>query len=258
MTGFYPPLGHLSVTLGGLTLSTCAPDPAGSWVIHLVSLEGWDDGIQEEASVVAHPSGDGQVAGLPRLGARRITVRVEVQGVDEFGPRSAAAGVEELARLRSVTLAVSDAARGLSREADVRVLQVQSPMDGDSMLIRTVTLSLVADDPLRYVTGSQALANGANSLINRGGETAWPLLDLTGPHGALTITHPGGSWSLAALAAGVARTVDCRNGAVFNAAGVRVSGTSGPWPRVRPGGAAWTISGLGAGMAYVRRWEAWS
>lgn len=229
------------------------------WILILKNLAGWDERADDNTTTTAHWSGAGQTASAPGTKARQLTLQAVIRGTSDRGPGSPRAAADAVARVAKATLTVAEHARAITRQADVRVAQmVTSRTNPWSYLL---TLSLVADDPLRYSAESRPLANGANLLPNRGDAAAFPRLALVGPHGGLSIVHPGGTWTLPALGSGVTRQVDFRERHAFDAAGARVFGAgagSGPVPRVLPGGSTWTITGLGAGSAILSRAEAWS
>lgn len=247
----------IDVRLGGIRLRTLRTvRQEHGWRMSLHSISGWWDSVEEMSSYSEHPSGDGFVAGFSRLDRRVVSLTGLIEGTRDFGPGSVQAALDQLRGLRRATLVVDETERGLVREMDCRVSVSHSR---SAPWLASYVVSAVADDPLLYNAGTRPLTSGV--LANRGDVTAWPIVELVGPHSALTITHPGGGWTLPALGSGVQRTVDCRNGRVFDAAGVRVFGVgagSGPWPRVPAGGGEWTVSGLGSGAARLRRWEAWS
>ena len=243
------------IELAGLRLATDLADVEAGAAARIVAsdLVGWDDDVPDETTSDGHPSGDGTVSGPLERGARRLVIPGYV-----FGDSIAAAhrAKAQLRRARSGRLVVEDRALGLTLEASVR--RVGLVWDRVTDHAHEFTLSLKADDPLRYSTATLPMANGALTLPNRGDEAASPLLELSGPHGAITVVHPGGTWRLTAVAAGVTRVHDVRNGDVWQG-GVRVFGTeSGAAPSVAAGGSAWTVSGLGSGSARVRRFEAFS
>lgn len=215
-------------------------------------LPGWWEGAPDETETIRHPGGDGDIQTLRRLGARTI----ELVGSIHAGRGGSA--IEQLGRIqraRSGTLVVSERGGDFSREADVR--QTGLPYKQHTPTFIQFSLFLRADDPLRYGSGVMDL-KAATVLPNRGDVTAAPVLDVTGPHGALTVVHAAGTWTLAALASGQSRTVDLRNGDVWNGQARVFGSTSGPAAVVPSGGASWTVTGLGAGAARVRRYEAWS
>jgi hypothetical protein len=193
--------------------------------------------------------------GPPDVEARQLAVSAVLLGASAVDVEDA---LDALSRLRRTLLQVAPLDSPL-RESDVRITSVlETPASPE---ITNVTITIVADDPLRYSAQWQTIANGSNTVINRGGATAWPVIELVGPHPGATIAHPGGVWVMPALAAGVVRTIDCRGGAVRNSAGGRLwsqLASTGPWPRVPPGGTVWTVSGLGAGTARAKRLEAWA
>ena len=256
--GWVQPADDLTVRLGTLSFATshATPPPSpGSWLLSLHAIGGWEDAADDETPTTPHASGDGLVAGARRLGRRSVILTGLLIGTAKAGPGSPAEAADALARQARATLYVAEDL-GLAREADVRLAQKQITRIPGAAHLARFTLTLTADDPLRYGSSTRALTNGANALMNRGDMTAWPLIELTGPHNALTITHPGGTFTFPALASG-SRTIDCRNGAVWNGS-TRVTGASGGWPKVPAGGGSWTVSGLGAGTATLRRFEAWS
>lgn len=218
----------------------------------LRELQGWWEGAPEETDTIRHPGGDGDIPTLRRLGARTV----EIAGSIHAGTDGSA--IERLGRIqraRSGTLVVAERDGDVSREADVRQTGLTYKKHTPTFI--QFSLFLRADDPLRHGSGAMNL-KASTVLPNRGDATAFPVLDITGPHGTLAIAHASGTWTLAALATGQSRTVDLRNGDVW-AGQVRAFGAmSGPAPTVPPGGASWTINGLGAGTARARRFEAWS
>ena len=256
--GWHLPDDHEhSIWWGGVRLWCCQrPAPVvGGWVVGLTGLEGWDEPATDESSTSDHPSGDGLVAGLPRLGARRISLSCTLYASSIHGLGSLADAMDAMSVQRRTVFRVAEGLRGVSREVDVRLVQAQ--MTRRSPTVGVLTLSLAADDPVRWSSEVLPLTNGTLRLRNRGSVTAWPLIDLVGPHSALTITHPGGTFTLPAISSGQSRLVDCRSGAVY-AGGVRVSGGSGSWPRVPAGSGSWTIDDLKSESALLRRGEAWS
>ena len=250
-------MGEWQVRLGDIEfLTTVVPDERRlPWVCILRSLSGWDDRSQDATDPSPHPSGIGQVAGATATAARQISIEAEVRGMSGQGAASPRAGLDAIARIARAPFIVSEDARAIVRLADVRVTQAVS-----SRIWRCayqLTLTLTADDPLRYSAESRALTNGTVLLPNRGDATAFGRLALTAPHGAISITHPGGVWTFPALTTG-SRLVDFRELRVWNG-NARVFGEgAGPAPRVLPGGSSWTVSGLGAGAAVLSRAEAWS
>lgn len=247
--------------LGGIDLRISGEQPApGTWGLYLLpgGLDGWTARTQDGSEVAGHWSGQGQTVGAARSEARQITIRCLLLGSAVRGLGSVSDGIEALSRLSRTTLVVAESSLGLVRCADVRVVEIQPPSRLGG-LSANVTLSLTADDPLRYSAESRPLTNGTVLLPNRGDATAFGRLTLTAPHGAISIVHPGGTWTFPALASG-SRLVDFRELRVWNAAtGARVFGEgAGPVPRVLPGGSSWTVSGLGAGTAVLSRAEAWS
>ena len=241
------------VTFGGIEFEAEYQRPKDLDVTYtLRSLSGWWEPAPESTQTMDHPSGDGLIELTPRLASRTITL----EGLIIAGTPKAPLLIDAqnaLSRIRTGTISVDERKSGLRREADVRRVDLQFARP--NVNVAQYSLTLRASDPLRY-SGSQVLTNGSNALVSRGDVDAFPVIDLRGPHGALTISHPGGSFSFPALSGG-SRSIDCRNGDVWNG-NVRVFAGSGAWPVVRSGGSNWTVSGLGSGSATVRRFEAWS
>ena len=249
----------LHVTLDGIHARADHNIPEGvDWIFVRRGFSGWW-GKTSDPEVTDHPSGHGTIPGPPRLGARTIALPGWVRSARDEDSAALMRALDRLGGLTNALLVVAETSRGLTREADVRTAKMSVVQVAP--WLAQVALTLVADDPLRYGSGATALPNGATSLVNRGNETAWPLLDIVGPHSALSIAHPGGTWTLPALGSAVVRTVDLREGAVYDGAGAHVFGSgegSGPLPRVPAGGASWMVSGIGSGSIRARRTEAWS
>jgi hypothetical protein len=222
---------------------------AGEWLLNLRDIAGWRVRADDSTDTSDHWSGQGQVAGPPKTPGRQISIETELCGDLE-------AGLDAVSRLASATLVVAEEDRALARLADVRQIQLMETRITPTFSV--VTLSLVADDPLRYSAESRHLSNGSLLLPNRGDQWAAPRLFLAGPHDAISIGHHTGTWTFPALASGQSRLIDCRERIVWNGTGRVFGASSGPWPRVQPGGATWVVSGLGAGKAILSRAEAWS
>ncbi len=247
---------RIDLWLGGIH---CQPDPwripaPGEYFIYIDELEGWDDYAPDETSRQQHWSGDGTVPGMPRRGARSIKLTMHIFGHDPHGPGSTRAAIERLRRVENTTLRVWDAALQLFREADVRTVDFK--VEHDSPFDATVDMLLVADDPLRYNSGTIRVWKGVTRLPNRGNRRAWPLIESAGPVN-LTFQHGGGILSVQVQAG--KHIIDNRAGCVWNASGQRVHGiASGPWLSIAPGGGMVETVGLVNGNVRVTRWEAWS
>ena len=257
--GFAAPVGEprLHVTLGDIPMTPDAdyrgvPQAGVMW--RVVSIDGWREPAESDTSTVRGPGGEGVLALSPRVGPRSIIIDSNVISAPSE-PWRVQQMIERLSRQREVALHVNEAQAGFHRELDVRLLSVRTSWR--TPFWATVTLSLQADDPLRYGSAAQDLKNGRNVLLNPGDAMAYPIIDLRGPHSVVTVPHDGGTYSFPALASGQRRTIDCRHGDVW-AGDARVFVGSGPWPRVGVGGAEWTITGLGSGTASVRRFQAWT
>ena len=257
--GFVAPVGEprLHVTLGDMPMTPDADYrgvPQAGVIWRVVSIDGWREPAESDTSTVRGPGGEGVLVLSPRVGPRSIIIDSNVISAPSE-PWRVQQMIERLSRQREVALHVNEAQAGFHRELDVRLLSVRTSWR--TPFWATVTLSLQADDPLRYGTAVQDLQNGRNVLLNPGDAMAYPIIDLRGPHSVVTVTHDGGTYSFPALASGQRRTIDCRHGDVW-AGDARVFVGSGPWPRVGVGGAEWTITGLGSGTASVRRFQAWT
>lgn len=243
------------VTFAGLTFETAgfAATSAGGR-LGLTGLSGWwDSPPPDVASSFAHPSGDGLLSEGPRMGARTIEVAGVVRADD---PDVMLATLDLLMRARYGTFKVSERTAGPTRLATVR--RVDLKVQYVSANYRTFNLFLRADDPLRYGATSRTIWNGGPTISNDGDQTAYPVLTLEGPHDAIEIEHPGGTYRFAAVPSGQTRVLDFRNGDVWNGQARVFGAESGPRPEVRPGGSQWHVSGLGAGTALLERYEAWT
>lgn len=246
---------NVTATFGGLTLSS-RHDPLHLYAYRLQGVEGWEDYAPDDTRTMRHQSGDGDVALLRRMGARSIELFGYILAVEQPQPMLAVAS-RALRRVRAGVLTVDEHDLGQRLEVDARVVNTPTIRRLSPGFAR-FSIFLVADDPLRYSTDTLTLRNGSVAVRNLGDATLSPVLDLVGPHGAITITHPGGTYTFAALAAGQRRTLDWRNGDVWNG-NVRVfSVEGGRRPAVLAGGSTWTVSGLGTGTATLRRFEAWT
>lgn len=251
-------MSYYSLSLGGIPILIAPPATfPESWRFLLApaGLTGWRTRAQDATDVSPHWSGAGSVAGSTSIEGRQLIIEGYVQGKL---PGSVEEGLDALARLSRTTLTVAEDVRALVRCADVRVTQMQESRL--SATLAKVTFNLTADDSLRYSAESRLLTNGNNPLPNRGDTAAFGRLALTGPHGAISITHPGGVWTFPALTTGQSRLVDFREQRTWNG-NVRVFGAgagSGPMPRVLPGWPVWIISGMGSGSAVLSRCEAWT
>lgn len=247
----------LRVSLGGVSFFTRHAAPTDGGVVTLDRLSGWWEGAPDQTDAQDHWSGDGTVAGLVRTGARVVELRGLVKASSMAG---ALAAKERLTRLRRGLLVVDERGAGMARQAEVRRVDMQ--FTDHSPRLSSYVLSFVADDPVRYGTSSLdkatgGLGNGTVLVPNRGDAAISPVLELTGPHGAISIQHPGGTYGFAALSTGQSRVLDWRNGDVWNGQ-TRVFGSeTGRRPVVAPGGSSWTVSGLGTGGAVLRRFEGW-
>lgn len=246
----------IGVVYGALRFRTDRSLSDDGYVLTLARLSGWWEPAPDATDTTMHGSGDGTVPGMLRYGARTIELRGLIRGRDQ-GQVLEAKG--RIARARRGEIVVNERGLGFSRTASVRRIDVT--YTDHSPTISSYTLTLLADDPLRYSTLTYNLQAGAQQIMNRGDETAWPILDVAGPHEPIDIIHPTGTWTLLTTPPGVTRTVDLRDGDVWQG-GVRLfQADMGPAPIVRAGGSQWIVSGLwGPGQlrAVVRRFEAWS
>lgn len=245
----------LFVTLGGLQFVTERTGSlTSSGVRTIARMRGWSDGVPSGDEASPHWSGVGAFVVAQQVNARTVEMRGLLK---TRTPQRLWEMRDQFASLKRNTLTVDEQDLGYSRLATVRIVDRDVELVPGAPLIAQYTLTLVADDPLRYGSATRSLSNGTNAIPNAGDEDASPTLTLTGPHSAVTIVHPGGTYTFAALSSGT-RVLDFRNGDVWNAS-TRVFGVeSGPRPVVRSGGSSWTVSGLGAGSATLARYEAWS
>ena len=256
---FDPRLSRQAVRLeyAGLTGETTFPAyNKDGWVWLVNRLVGWWESAPDSTKTVDAPWGDGSLAFARRFGARPISLSgfVVVQDGRTGGVLEEA--LDRLAASHSGTLVVDELRRGVSREVDVRLTDMQVSRLGGSAA--SVTLSLQADDPLRYGTSVLDLKNGRNVLLNPGDAVAFPRIVVLGPTNNFTITHAGGVFTLPNVPSTETWTVDGREGNVFDDFGNRVQVPYSPFPWVDRGGAEWQVAGLTSGLATVHRFEAWS
>lgn len=260
--GFAAPVGEprLHVTLGDIPMTPDADYrgvPQSGVIWRVVSIDGWREPAESDTSTVRGPGGEGVLALSPRVGPRSIIIDSNVISAPSE-PWRVQQMIERLSRQREVALHVNEAQAGFHRELDVRLLSVRTSWR--TPFWATVTLSLQADDPLRYGTSVADLRNGRNVLINPGDATAFPIIEVRGPTNNLKIVHDAGTFTYADLTSSETRLIDCRQGEVFvKSSGARRYQWEGPFPQVGVGGAEWTVSGLSSGAtAKVRRFEAWT
>lgn len=245
----------VKVSYAGISACTDTLAFSGGWAWGVRRIDGWWMPAPATTAEVGAPSGDGVLPLYPRMGARPLTLGGWLV-VDHGSPSGVLEeALDALARARAGTLVVNELKRGLSREADCRVTDMKVTRLSDRAA--NVTLSLQADDPLRYGSATQALKNGRNVLLNPGDTRAWPILEVKGPTSNLTIVDSAGTFTLPAVPSGQSRIVDGRNGEVWNGNN-RVFDATGLWPRVLVGGAEWNVSGIGSGSVTVRRFQAWT
>lgn len=250
----------IDIQLSDFVTFTCShrdiPVNAANGVVLLLhSVRGWDDSAPDATNVFPHQSGDGQVAGLSRLGSRQIVLQGLMEADHSFGHGSPSDVSVLLKRLKRTTLYIAELT-GLIRETDVRIDWQITRVTGAPHLAH-FTASLIADDPLLYVSGHIDVPAGSTALPNCGDRHAYPIIELTGPIRPLTIQHPGGNFSFDMLTG--PHIIDCRNGQILGPDGMQVHGRhTGAWPVVPANGGEWRIGGLSAGTIKVRRWEAWS
>lgn len=245
-----------SVSLGSITLRTTARQMLEAGALGATgvrSIFGWKGPARDRTESLPHWSGDGVVSLLQKYGARSISLSGAIQGDTAA---AAVAAEDALDRFRAGVLRITEAGTIGAREADIRVLNLD--LDRRSPEYIEWKLDVVADDPYRYSSSVMQLVNGTVSVPNRGNAVLSPVLELVGPHAALTIVHPGGTYTFPALAAGQTRLLDWRNGDVWNGNSRVFGAEGGRRPAVLAGGSQWTVTGLGAGTATLRRYEAWT
>ena len=223
-------------------------------VIAMRDLDGWYDLPRDASSTVTAWSASGTTAGAPRRDARTIKVIGWVQAASR---EQLLVQKDRLTNLSRGVLSVRERSRAMHRESDVRPIGLVWARV--TPLFEQFTLTLQADDPLRYSSTPVDLKNGALVLPNRGKVRAFPVVTIEAAQASrVTIAHPGGSFSVEPFSWGW-RVIDGRTGGFYNAEGGRLFGQGlGVPPRVEPGGSTWTISGLGAGAARAVRTEAWT
>lgn len=244
------------VSWAGLVFeTTMRPLVEGSGArVTVESLRGWWGAAPDRSTVVEHPSGDG----VRRLLARRGARQVEIRGLMQARSQGELLDAREMLLRQSVgVLVVDEPTRGVTREADCWLVDLD--VTDLSPTVARYTLTLQADDPVRWGSHVQALVNGANPVANRGNLVASGLLRLVGPHGGVSITSGASAWSMSPLPAGASRLVDVRHAQTWDlATGARVYGEStGAVPLVQVGGSTWTVAGLDTGSATLARHEAW-
>lgn len=243
----------VEIVWGGMQFTPAARGAMPSIGVRTVRrLRGWREPAPSAADTVSHWSVGGQVVMDDRQGARTI----EMQGMLRARTAERVQQMQEdMARIAPHSFIVDELDKNLSRLATVRLVDCAFTIV--SPLVIDYSVTLVADDPIRYGADTRNLSNGTHTIPNAGDLSASPTLALTGPHSALTITHPGGTYTFTALSSGQSRILDFREGDVWDGS-TRVFGAeAGPRPVVRPGGSPWTVSGLGSGSAVLSRYEAW-
>lgn len=246
---------NVTATLGGVTL-TSRHGPVGDYAFRLQTVEGWEDPAPDATRTMQHPTGDGDVPLQSRLGVRSIELAGYISARESPAPMLARA-TQVLRRARRGVLVIDEHDLGQRLEADVRLSKAT---------IRRVTagfarfsMLLVADDPLRYGTGSIDLAAGANVIPNLGDARAYSQVTFVGPLTTPSITVGGVTWTLnRTLTAGQTRVADMREGVVWAGQARDHGASSGRVPTVAPGGSTWTRGGSGSGKITVRRYEAWT
>ena len=258
--GFVAPVGEprLHVTLGDMPMTPDADYrgvPQAGVIWRVVSIDGWREPAESDTSTVRAPGGEGVLVLSSRVGPRSIIIDSNVISAPSE-PWRVQQMIERLSRQREVALHVNEAQAGFHRELDVRLLSVRTSWR--TPFWATVTLSLQADDPLRYGTSVLDLKSGRNVLLNPGDAVAFPRIVVLGPTNNFTITHAGGVFTLPNVPSTETWTVDGREGNVFDDFGNRVQVPYSPFPWVDRGGAEWQVAGLTSGLATVHRFEAWS
>lgn len=254
-TGWSPssPREEIGVRLGDLRMATDydRSDGVSDWSVALAELVGWWDTVAWRTERAEHPRGAGTMAAAAEQDAREIQIRGSVRA----RTKRAMLEAKDAVAAAGGTLVVDERPRNLSREADVADVRVL--WDPVADLYERFSMTMTADDPLRYWSKTTDLVNGSNTLLNPGDADAWPVLEIPGSHGQVTITSQGATWTLAANGGGTTRIVDLREGDIWQG-NARVAGLeSGTAPLVPVGGGAWTIAGLGANGGRARRHGAW-
>ncbi|WRS30606.1 endonuclease/exonuclease/phosphatase family protein [Actinomycetaceae bacterium MB13-C1-2] len=156
----------VSLTWGGLIGQTYAPLVTDGWIWGVQKISGWWSPSPNSTREVDAPSGDGKLALDPRLGVRPVTIEGFVQVEDRQAVGILEQALDALAAVRSGVLVVRELKRGVSREADCRLMDMQVTKVSDRLA--KVTLSLQADDPLRYSSVAISSAESVEGLEARG------------------------------------------------------------------------------------------
>jgi hypothetical protein len=282
-------MGDNAVSIGGLTLHDGPYVPYDvdgcRWV--LTGITGWFDSPGPRSEPLERPGADGDYDGEPTLDARTVTVEGAIVAPDRVSLQVAMDRVAAVltGSQRYDTLTVDESARGLSRQASVR-------LGGQTLVARTgpvsasLSLSLFAPDPRRYSSelhsetvsrfqpgggftfpASFPISFGANgsdgtaSVSNAGTTATWPVLRFTGPTTNPYATLVGGGTVAAAitLAAGQELVVDCGlRSVLLGSASRRQFLTSDDFFAIPPGTSEIYFSADdGAGQLTVEWRDAW-
>lgn len=182
------------VTVGDWSVDTAVfLDVFGcEWILE--SLGGWFDSPAVRSSPIARPGADGVWDGLPTQDARTITVAGSVRAP---GPAELLAALDRVSgllagSLRYDTLTVREGARGVSRQAIVR-LGNPTLSNPKNSCAASFSLSLFAPDPKRYSAELHSamvapFAPGAGRSYDLGFDRSYGSL---GAAGILQVTNSG-------------------------------------------------------------------
>lgn len=251
----WPPREYLTIDWGGLEFTT---DPRGGDAPHLLirDLSGWSDGWTDSSSTADAPGGRGVMVTERKVSPRAVSLTAYASWEapllrDSDGLFSL---TEVLEDADGDTLTVYEPGI-VAREASVRL--ISRSITPVSRFSAVLTLTLQADDPLRYSAESVPLPAGrAVTLRNTGTHDSFPYVTVTGPTRTVPKVKFAGSTVTApkALTKGQVWTLDFAGGEM-RIDGSLVFPLFKSWPHiVRGGSASCTVS---EGDASVKRVSAW-
>lgn len=204
-----PVITELAVTVDGWTASMGSAgfrdDNECEWI--LTELDGWFGDVDVRSAPIDSDTTDGTIDGLTTRGARIVTVGGSVRAPDRG---SLMAAMDSLAgvlagRSRVGTLVVNEEARGLSRQAAVRLDSATKIKIADRLRAEW-SVVLYAPDPVRYGVDLREASTvryvpgglfhvpihvpihfgppgsaGFLNIYNVGNQDVWPVLRMQGP-----------------------------------------------------------------------------
>lgn len=251
----WPPREYMTVEWGGLEFTT---DPRGGDAPHLLirDFSGWSDGWTDSSSTAETPGGRGVMVTERKVSPRAVSLTAYASWEAPL--------LQDSESLFSLIETLEDADGDLllvrepgivAREASVRV--ISRSITPVSRFSAVLSLTMQADDPLRYSADEVALPAGRTvTLRNRGTHDSGPFVTVTGPTKAAPKVRFAGSTVTAprALTKGQVWTVDYAEGEM------RVNGSLvfpmfKSWPTIARGGSASCM--VSEGVASVKRVSAW-